>query len=69
MKERYLIQGRKNVKCHEDHLIFLAMAHKVDEIANYAMTKLRERYDKTYFWCEDCDGVVLKKTECCLFTC
>jgi len=34
--------------------------------ANAAMKELREKYDKSYGWCYDCDGLVVKKKDCCL---
>jgi len=37
-----------------------------DNVANKAMKELRERFDKTYGWCMDCDGLVCKEKDCCL---
>ncbi len=50
----------------EDELINLATWHIDDEVANKAMVELRERFDNTYFWCTDCDGLVVKEKDCCL---
>ena len=50
----------------EQELIETAEMHEDDEVANAAMKELRERFDKTYFWCMDCDGLVCKFSECCL---
>jgi len=50
----------------EQELIETAEAHECDEVANKAMKELRERFDKTYFWCMDCDGLVCKPVDCCL---
>lgn len=30
-----------------------------------SMEILKEKYDKTYHWCEDCDGLVCKLKDCC----
>ena len=30
------------------------------------MKVLREEYDETYKWCEDCDGLVTTEKNCCL---
>jgi hypothetical protein len=37
-----------------------------DAEASEAMKELRERFDKTYIWCEDCDYLVVKHKDCCL---
>ena len=50
----------------EDELINIAQADQDDEIANAAMKELRERFDSTYIWCMDCDGLVCKEKDCCL---
>jgi len=50
----------------ENELIQLAEQHPDDIVANKAMKELREKFDKTYFWCEDCDGLVCKEIDCCL---
>ena len=47
-------------------LIRLAEMHPDDKVANAAMKDLRERFDSTYGWCMDCDGLVVKEKECCL---
>ena len=38
-----------------------------DEVANKAMKELRLKYDITYGWCEDCDGLVVKQKDCCMY--
>jgi len=50
----------------ESKLILLAEMHPDDKVANAAMKELREKFDTTYFWCEDCDGLVCKEKDCCL---
>ncbi len=50
----------------ENELIDLATWHIDDAVANKAMAELRERFDSTYFWCTDCDGLVVKDKDCCL---
>lgn len=50
----------------ENELIALAEQHPDDNVANKAMKELREKFDKTYGWCEDCDGLVCKEKDCCL---
>lgn len=50
----------------ENELINLAQTHPSQSVANKAMKELRERFDPTYFWCVDCDGLVVKESECCL---
>lgn len=50
----------------ELNLIQTAEQHEDDSIANYAMKELRDRFDKTYIWCYDCDGLVCKESDCCL---
>lgn len=50
----------------EDELIEIAQQHIDDNVANKAMKELRERFDKTYIWCQDCDGLVCKEKDCCL---
>lgn len=44
----------------------VATFHPNDNFANKAMKELRNRFDETYFWCGDCDGLVCKQKECCL---
>lgn len=48
----------------EEMLIKIAES-ECDNKANRAMKILRERYDKSYFWCADCDFLVTKKENCC----
>ena len=50
----------------ENELIATAEQHEDDEVANNAMNELRDRFDKTYFWCDECDGLVCKEKDCCL---
>tara|TARA_R110000803_G_C11807309_1_gene300208 strand:+ start:392 stop:589 length:198 start_codon:yes stop_codon:yes gene_type:complete len=50
----------------ENELIILAQWDICDKIANAAMNELRTNFDKTYGWCDDCDGLVCKEKECCL---
>jgi len=49
----------------EENLILIAQ-HSGDKAANTAMKELRKRFDKTYGWCEDCDGLVIKEKDCCM---
>lgn len=49
----------------EEELISLAEAHPDDVVANKAMRELRERFDETYMFCADCDGLVCKEKDCC----
>jgi hypothetical protein len=49
----------------EIELIILAEQNSNNNLANKAMRQLRERFDKTYIWCYDCDGVVCKEQDCC----
>ena len=50
----------------ENELIEIAQAHPEDRVANAAMKELRERFDNSYGWCEDCDGLVVKEKDCCM---
>lgn len=50
----------------EVQLIIIAEQDEDDNRANAAMKELREKFDKTYFWCNDCDGLVTKEKDCCL---
>jgi hypothetical protein len=50
----------------ETQLRQIAEQHPDDATANAAMKELRERFDKTYIWCEDCDGLVTKEKDCCM---
>ena len=51
---------------NKDELIRLAEAHIDYSVANKAMKELRDRFDKTYIWCLDCDGQVVKENDCCI---
>lgn len=46
-------------------LVRTAETHEDDEVANEAMKQLREKYGD-YFFCSDCDGLVVKRENCCL---
>lgn len=50
----------------EDELIVIAQHHHDDTLANLAMKELRDKFDETYIWCLDCDGLVCKEKDCCL---
>jgi len=63
--------AKKNVKYIAADLIepilkTMAETHPSDNVANWAMDILRSLFDKTYKFCEDCDGLVTKESECCL---
>lgn len=47
-------------------LIMVAEGHPEDSVANRAMKILRQRYSQEYFWCQDCDGMVVTPEFCCL---
>jgi len=49
----------------ENELIVIAENDPDDEKAKMAMKKLREQFDSTYGWCNDCDGLVCKEKDCC----
>ena len=50
----------------ELELIKVAEQHPDDNKAKEAMSELRNRFDRTYGWCNDCDGLVCKEKDCCL---
>lgn len=50
----------------EKYLMMLSEVHLSQDVAKRSMALLRELFDKTYGWCEDCDGVVCKEKDCCL---
>ena len=50
----------------KDLLIWIAEQGDCDKNASEAMKQLREKYDKTYFWCWDCDGCVTTSQCCCM---
>ena len=50
----------------ERKLVITAETHHDDDIAAKAMKELRTKFDKTYGWCWDCDGLVTKEKDCCL---
>lgn len=52
----------------EAQLIRFAEMHLDDKIAEKAMIELKERFDSTYMYCNDCndcDGLVVKEKDCC----
>ena len=59
-------QAMLNFLKSEDQLIQIAQDAELDSDANAAMKELRERFSSDYIWCEDCDGLVTKLSECCL---
>ncbi|GAA3654876.1 hypothetical protein [Flavivirga jejuensis] len=50
----------------ELQLIRIAEMHDDDNVANTSMKILQEKFDPTYKWCQDCDGLVVKEKECCI---
>ena len=52
----------------ESELIKIAETHPDETVAQKAMIELRKRFDKTYGWCVDCDGLVVKEKDCCNMT-
>lgn len=50
----------------EEELVIIAENDPDDKAAAEAMKELRERFDNTYGWCPDCDGLVCKEKDCCL---
>lgn len=63
LRKHYILDLMKR---SEHTLILIAERSLDDKAANEAMKELRERFDKTYFWCEDCDGLVTTEKDCCL---
>lgn len=57
---------KNKLETEENALINIAQNHQDDKIAMDAMKKLKEKYDPTYGWCSDCDGLVCKEADCCL---
>ena len=53
-------------KMAEVTLIDAAQNSEDESEANEAMRLLREKFDPTYGWCEDCDGLVCKEKDCCM---
>lgn len=51
----------------EDELIMVAEQHPSEDRAEEAMRLLRKKFDPTYGWCEDCDGLVCTERDCCLY--
>lgn len=54
------------MKKTENELIILTQVHPDGSVASSSMKELRERFDNTYDWCMDCDGIVCKQKDCCL---
>lgn len=50
----------------EAELIWTAQYDRDEQKANDAMKQLKEKYDETYGFCNDCDGLVVKESECCM---
>ena len=50
----------------EAQLGYCATYDQDEAIASRAMELLRTKYDKTYGWCWDCDGLVIRQKDCCL---
>lgn len=50
----------------ERRLVVIAESHPSAATATKAMIELREVYDPTYLWCDDCDGLVVKERDCCM---
>lgn len=50
----------------EQKLKLIAETFPDDELANEAMNQLRTKFDETYFFCDECDGIVCKEKDCCL---
>ena len=63
---QYIDKRVANEKLEERRLVITAEIHPNEDKAESAMKELREKYDKTYFWCWDCDGLVTKEKNCCL---
>ena len=47
-------------------LIIIAELSLDDKDAQEAIEELQKKYDPTYIYCLDCDGMVVKKANCCL---
>ncbi|MFT5347785.1 MAG: hypothetical protein ACI9M3_000819 [Bacteroidia bacterium] len=56
----------KAQESRELRLMRIAQEVGSQKIARNAMGILRIEFDKTYGWCEDCDGLVIKESDCCL---
>lgn len=54
------------LKVIENHLRFFAEQHPCDKISSISMQILRDDFDPTYFWCNECDGLVCREKDCCL---
>lgn len=50
----------------EEQLIYTAERDSSESRANQAMKLLRSKHHKSYSWCLDCDGLVIKEADCCL---
>lgn len=56
----------ENSEEEELKLMRIAEQHPNDEVSAKAMQDLRSKYDETYFWCDDCDGIVTTEANCCM---
>ena len=56
----------ERAKHNESELISIAQCHESDDEANKAMGILRSVFDPSYIWCQGCDGLVIKKKNCCM---
>ena len=62
-------QKKKHTRILEEFaLVVIATTHEDNGMAGRAMKQLRRRFNKTYFWCDDCDYAVTTKKGCCLNT-
>lgn len=50
----------------EEQLVYTAERDSSESRANQAMKLLRFKHHHSYIWCWDCDGLVIKQSECCL---
>jgi len=50
----------------EQDLRNIAQWHESEDIGNRATAVLRGRYNGSYFFCNDCDGLLVTESECCL---
>lgn len=57
---------RRSFERKKRRLIIVAEIHPDDNVANKAMQDLRTYYDETFFYCNDCDGLVTTKANCCM---
>jgi hypothetical protein len=50
----------------EEQLVNFAQNHPDDKMASQAMGVLKRKFDNTYIYCMECDGLVCKVKQCCL---